>query len=238
MARSRYILDTRLSYYHYVICTEAIRRGIIEPEDLNEGRRTMPEQWHFYRNQPPLAAFPSPNAPHIWKGRPNHAIDSNSWNGSTRRLAHFYESLGVDVVYNAHGENWHWQPVSGAQLRAAAKKILKERDLQTSHKGEHEHRISFFKHQLHFLHDPNTKQAYFKPGERKPTEGWGDWFNDQLERAVVAFQRDHDLKPDGVIGPATDRKIDRAYARAKRRRVSAKVRAEARSAKVKRGEQL
>ncbi len=75
---SKYILDTRLSKAQYIICTEAIRRGIIEPEDLNEGRRTMGEQTAFYRNQPPLAAFPSPFAPHIKKGFANHAIDMRS----------------------------------------------------------------------------------------------------------------------------------------------------------------
>lgn len=235
---SRYILDTRLGEDHYVICTEAIRRGIIEPSDLNEGRRTMAEQWAFYRNQPPLAAFPSPNAPHIWLGRNNHAIDSNSWNGASRRLANFYESLGVDVVYNVPGENWHFQPTSGTQLKAAAQKIRRERDHMISRKGEHEQRISFFKHQLHFLHDPDTKKVYFKPGEKRPDEGWSDWFNEELERAVSGFQRDHKLKPDGVIGPVTDRKIDHAYSRAKRRRTSATVRAKARSAKAKRGEQL
>lgn len=232
---SRYILDTRLSYYHYVVCTEAIRKGVITPNDLNEGRRTMGEQWYFWRNQPPLAAFPSPNAPHIWKGRPHHAIDSNSWNGATRRLAAFYESHGIDVIYNARGENWHWQPVSAAQLRAAAKKILRERDLMVSKVGETEPRINFFKFQLHFIKNKNGNR-YFP--HHRPDDGYSDRFTTELEKAVKRFQLDHGLKADGVIGPVTDRRIDRVFAKQKRNRRSARERAVERKMRFLRGEAL
>lgn len=234
----RFILDTRLSLDHYIICSEAIRRGVIEPNDLNEGRRTMTEQWFFWNHQPPKAAFPNPNAPHIWAGRENHAIDCNSFNGAARRLANFYESLGIDVAFNVPGENWHFQPLSAAQLHAAADKIRRERDRQTSHKGEREHRVKFFKHQLHFVIDPDTMKAYYHPGRPKPKDGWTDLFNKDLEAAVKKFQADHKLKPDGIIGPQTNRKIDQAYSQAKRRRKSARLRAKARAAQVARGEEL
>ena len=235
---AKFILDTRLGWYHYVVCTEAIRRGIIDPDDLNEGRRTMAEQWHFWRNQPPLAAFPNPNAPHIWANRPNHAIDANSFNGAARQLANFYESLGIDVVFNVPGESWHFQPTSAGQLKEGAYRILRKRDAEVSKKGETEKRISFFKHQLHFLKDPDSRKVYYRPGEPKPSEGWTDHFNEELESAVAAFQRDHNLKPDGIIGPATNKAIDNAYSTAKRHRKSAKQRAKERKAKVARGEQL
>lgn len=235
---TQYILDTRLSDDHYVVCSEAIRRGVIDPEDLNEGRRTMPEQWAFYRHQPPLAAFPSPNAPHIWAGRNNHAVDSNSFNGATQRLAHFYRSLGITVAFNAAGENWHFQPVSGAQLRNAANRIRQQRDNSISRRGEREKRIRYFKHQLHFLHDPSSGKPYFAAERGKPKDGWDTFFSPELEGAVKDFQADHRLKVDGVIGPTTDRAIDQAYSRAKRIRKSAKLRAKERSEKVARGEQL
>lgn len=231
---SRFILDTRLSEAHYVICSEAIRRGIIQPDDLNEGRRTMPEQQHFWDNQPPLAAKPNPNAPHIWEDRANHAIDSNSFNGASRRLANFYEHMGVDVVFNVPGENWHFQPTSESQLINAAERILRERDRLVSKVGETEPRIGFFKFQLHYVRDPDTRKAYFKPGQTRPEGGWGDHFTPELEMAVKRFQRDHDLKSDGVIGPVTDRKIDHVYAAAKERRSieGVKLRAEERKARV------
>lgn len=228
---AKYILDTRLGRDHYVICTEAIRRGVIEPEDLNEGRRTLAEQWHFYRNQPPRAAFPSPNAPHIWVGRNNHAIDGNSMNGAVQRLAQFYRGLGINVVFNVPGENWHFQPTSGVQLRVVANKILQQRDKAVLKKGERDTQIKFFKHQLHFLHDRNTKRPYFRAGS-KPKEGWDSKFSEELQLAVKAFQRDYKLPADGVIGPKTDRKIDRAYSHAKRRRKSARIRAKERSARA------
>ena len=235
---AKYILDTRLKKHHYIICTEAIRCGIITPDDLNEGLRLMSEQWHFWNNQPPLAAFPSPNAPHIWAFRKNHAIDSNSWNGAAQRLAHFYESKGVNVVFNVPGENWHFQPTSAAELVAAARKILEKRDLMVSVFGETEPRISFFKFQLHYIKDRDTGKVYFKPGEKRPEDGWGDHFGEDLRDAVVAFQKDHGLRPDGKIGPQTDRKIDNVYARQKAKRKSGKQRAQERKAKVLRGEKL
>jgi hypothetical protein len=236
---NHYILDTRLAGDHYVICSEAIRQGIIEPDDLNEGRRTMAEQWHFFRNQPPLAARPWVNAPHIWAGRNNHAIDSNSYNGAARRLANFYESLGIDVAFNVPGEDWHFQPLDGRQLRRAADKIRHQRDNQFSKRGEREKRVKFFKHQLHTIQDPQTKHAYYRPGQPKPKDGYDTFFNDDLYSAVKAFQKDHKLTSDGVIGPKTNHTIDKAYAKEmKRRRASARVRAQARKAKVARGETL
>jgi hypothetical protein len=236
---SHYILDTRLGDDHYVICKEAIRRDIIEPEDLNEGRRTMGEQWAFYRHQPPLAAFPRPGAPHIWYGLDAHAIDSNSYNGASKRLANFYESLGVNVVYNVPGENWHFQPTDRKQLRRAADKLRHQNDSRISKHGEREKPVKFFKYQLHIIHDPQTRKAYFRPGMAKPKDGYDTYFNDDLFAAVRAFQKDHQLHPDGIIGPKTNKAIDRAYARAvKKRRKSAKKRAQERKAKVLRGEKL
>ena len=231
---SKFILDTRLSVAQYIICTEAIRRDIIDPEDLNEGRRTMAEQWHFWRNQPPLAAFPSPTAPHIKKGFANHAIDANSWNGASRRLEAFYKNLGIPVAHNVPGEAWHMDVLSHFKVRAAAKKIRAQRDRAVLRRGENEEVVKFLKYQLHIIIDPHKKgydKPYYKPGEKRPEGGWGIHFGEDLETAVKNFQKDHNLKPDGIVGPATDRKIDAAYARAqkKRKRQSAKTRARARA---------
>ena len=227
---SKFILDTRLGEDHYVICTEAIRRGIIKPDDLNEGRRTMAEQWHFYRNQPPLAAFPNPNAPHIMAGRNNHAIDANSFNGAAKRLANFYESLGVDVSFEVPGEAWHFRPLNGAQLKRAADKIRRQRaDAAVLEQGEHRKDVSFLKYELHFIRDKNG-QSYYQPNRARPKDGYDDFFNQELETSVRKFQRDHGLKVDGKVGPKTDKKIDHVYGTQKRKRKSAKLRAQERKA--------
>lgn len=233
---SKFILDTRLSNAQYTICIEAIRRGIIEPEDLNEGLRTMGEQWAFYRNQPPLAAFPSPLAPHIKKGFNNQAVDGNSLNGAIQRLAQFYQSLGIPVAFNVSGESWHMDVLSHLAVVAAAKKIRKERSKAVLNRGDRQKAVKFLKYQLHYILDPQTKLPYFKPGETRPNKGYPVTFGTDLESAVKRFQGDHKLKADGEVGPLTDRKIDRAYATQKRKRRSAKDRARARKTAAERGE--
>lgn len=236
--RSRYILDTRLSIAQYIICTEAIRKGIINPEDLNEGRRTMAEQWAFWNNQPPLAAFPSPTAPHIKSGLANHAIDANSFNGASRRLEAFYKNLGIPVAHNVPGEAWHMDVLSHTIVKSAAKKIRKQRDKAFLRRGESGKAVKFLKYQLHVIIDFDTHKAYFMPNEPRPKDGWSESFGEALENSVKRFQKDHKLRPDGVVGPATDAKIDKSYAKAqkKRKRESAESRARARTRAYARGE--
>lgn len=234
---SKFILDTRLSEEHYVICMAAINANVIEPDDLNEGRRTMAEQWFFWNHQPPLAAFPRPTAPHIMLGHANHAIDANSFNGAAMRLAEFYRAHGVSVVFEVPGEAWHFRPHVEQELKNAAARMRKHTDDAVWMKGESGKPVKFLKHQLYMIHDPQTKRAYFAAGDGKPDGGWSPEFTEKLKISVRAFQHDHKLKADGVVGPKTDKAIDKAYSKEmKRRRASAKDRAKARQAKAKAGQ--
>lgn len=230
--RWKYILDTRLSPAQYIICQEAIRRGIIEPEDLNEGHRTMAEQTYFWTHQPPLAAFPQPGAPHIKWGLAHHAIDANSFNGASERLQAFYSSLGVPVSHNVPTEAWHMDVLSAAKVRAVAKELKKKHAVRVLQRGDSSPAVAALKFQLHYIHDPRTKKSYFRPGEQKPHDGWGETFGDELIQAVKEFQRDHKLRDDGVVGPKTDKTIDKVYAKSKKtrkqRRAAALARARAR----------
>jgi hypothetical protein len=102
--------------------THARRMGV--RFHLNSGRRTMREQWalwrHFKSVGSPVAAFPSPNAPHIRVGRQAHAIDVQT-PGETdlqRWLAH----QGLHPRNTVRGEAWHLE-VGERELRRYAKRV-------------------------------------------------------------------------------------------------------------------
>lgn len=81
---------------------------------LNSGRRTKAEQlaliaekgiWSL--SNPTGAAPYSPFAPHIRRGRLDHAVDINSLDGGETRLEQWVESKGVDWKNTVPGESWH-----------------------------------------------------------------------------------------------------------------------------------
>jgi hypothetical protein len=89
---------------------------------LNSGKRTLSEQLALYRlylsGKGNLAAFPSPNAPHIRVGRQNHAIDVDAPSGGAKRLANWIREQGEIALFTVPGEPWH------IELTAAALKRL------------------------------------------------------------------------------------------------------------------
>lgn len=202
----KFILDTRLSNYHYVVCVQAIEENVIDADDLNEGKRTMAEQQWFWDHQPPLAAFPSPTAPHIKKGHVNHAIDCDS--DRADNLAAFYRRHGVPAVFNVPGETWHIDFPDEAALKRAAKRI-RERDDAVLELHERDHRVKLVKRQLYVIRDPDTGRRYY-PVPR-PEGGRDNFFNRELQEAVKRFQRDQKMIADGDVGPRTRRRLRREY---------------------------
>lgn len=190
---SEFILDTRLSGAHFVLCSEAIRRGIIAPADLNEGRRTIAEQTFFWFNQPPPAAFPSPFAPHILRGKANHALDVESH--KVQALANFYREMGVPVALNTvAGEPWHMVfPNEAALLRAA--ESLRERGgkLVTLKPGVRHADVKALRFRLWDTGVRNTRG--------------GKRYGPALARKVKRFQRKHGLRADGIVGERTWQKL-------------------------------
>ena len=86
---------------------------------VNDGRRTMREQWARWRTYKAggnLAAFPSPNAPHIRAGRIDHAVDVSSNDGGAPRLATWLRAHGMRATFPVGGEPWHIE-VPAADLR-------------------------------------------------------------------------------------------------------------------------
>lgn len=97
---------------------------------LNSGRRTMAEQSALYRQNMlngrprsgrPLTARPSPIAPHIRVGRPDHAIDVDSLDGGETRLQKWLRKQGARAENTVAGESWHLEVPLRDLLRLARK---------------------------------------------------------------------------------------------------------------------
>lgn len=161
---------------------------------VNEGHRTWARQLWFWLHQPPVAAKPSPNAPHIRTGRFWHAIDFHNAEG-VRKAAH---DLGVTLVRTVRGEEWHLE-ANAAELGAYAER----------HKADPVIRPYYMK-----PFRPNNKDAVLRL--QKLLRGlhmttvvngkYGKW----TRKAVRQFQGKHGMKIDGVVGPATWRALRKA----------------------------
>lgn len=104
------------------VLTHARRMGV--SFHLNSGRRTMAEQWGLWRQFKavgrPVAAFPSPTAPHIRVGRQAHALDVQT-PGETN-LQRFLQREGLHPRNTVRGEPWHLE-VGERELRAYARRV-------------------------------------------------------------------------------------------------------------------
>lgn len=106
------------------VLSSAERHGI--KFRLNSGRRTMREQWALYRayknGTGNLAAFPSPLAPHIRVGLPNHAIDVDQFYGDGEAgLQKWLNRHGVPATNNVPGEGWHLDAPLAALVKLSRK---------------------------------------------------------------------------------------------------------------------
>lgn len=130
MAYKRYHGE-RVSADHYTLLT-AYEKQFGTPAQVNEGARTIAEQWNFYRIYQrdgwPIAAYPVPSAPHIKFRRRHHALDINAGSqpGQAQHVAAFYRSHGIPVAFNVSGESWHMDTLSSAALHKAAEKLRED----------------------------------------------------------------------------------------------------------------
>jgi GH25 family lysozyme M1 (1,4-beta-N-acetylmuramidase) len=189
--------DRRVSASHLALLEEAERRGIITK--INSGRRSMLDQWRLVREKgvyhptrnPGGAALPSPNAPHIWVGRENHAIDEDAPH-PVHELAAFYRDVGVPVSFEVATEAWHFRPPDEQALIRAAGSLRDIRGLLATLKPGMRHQDVRFARTLLRRHD-----ALPKGPNRTPVYGVA------MRAATKRFQKARGLKPDAVIGPAT-----------------------------------
>ena len=93
----RWDADDRVSDEWHVVLTRARRDGVAFT--VTDGHRTFAEQQQrfdvFLRVGRPRAARPSPSAPHIRTGRPDHALDVDSLDGGAGRLAAWLRRQGA-----------------------------------------------------------------------------------------------------------------------------------------------
>jgi hypothetical protein len=119
----RWDADDRVSEQWHVVLSAANAGGVSFL--VTDGHRTMAEQqekWdHYQRFGFPRAARPSPTAPHIRTGRPDHAIDVNALDGGAGRLAGWLRKRGAHATFPVVGEPWHIEVPQGDLVQLAAK---------------------------------------------------------------------------------------------------------------------
>lgn len=174
--------------------------------NVNEGHRTMARQIYFWTHQPPLAARPSPNAPHIRTGRWNHAIDFNNAESVRQYFWNRWKIRLVRTVRWPNGsvrEEWHLEvdPRDMSKMVEIARKLgTGGSDDKTLHIGQSGPSIVKLKKLLY------TKGVRNFSGKNSSNR-YIPFFGKYTEAAVKRFQRDHKLKADGVVGPSTWRAL-------------------------------
>lgn len=127
-------IDGEIVSYEWSLPLFDMRRDGV-PFRVNEGKRTMARQWYFWNlyksGRGNLAAYPSPNAPHIREGRKDHAVDF--WNDGA--VFSWLTAHGLHPVRTVRGESWHIECPVWALLAYAEKhrrpdplRVLKGKD--------------------------------------------------------------------------------------------------------------
>lgn len=165
---------------------------------INQGQRTLAEQAAFYRayksGRGPLAARPTPSAPHIKFRRQHHALDINAPRPA-RDVAAFYRQQGVPVAFNVRGEPWHMDVLDEGKLKRAARALKRATDptLRYGHRGPSVVRL---KKLLHAKGMRNFSGA-------KSSNRYNPFFGKYTVSAVMRFQARNGLLSDGIVGAAT-----------------------------------
>lgn len=166
---------------------------------LNEGHRTMARQAALVVEKglynpitnPTGAAWPSPFAPHIRTGRPDHAVDVlwQLW----EQFRVWCAAQGIKVSRPMSSEPWHWE-----FERASLAKWFTNRG------------HAFIRRTLRpgVRHDDvKYARALLKKIGRLSKASGGKTYGPFMVKAVKTFQANNRLTPDGVIGPSTWAKL-------------------------------
>ena len=177
---------------------------------LNQGRRTLAEQTHFwnlYRSgRGNLAAFPNPRAPHIKFGQEHHANDINagSGRGQAQHVAAFYRRHGVPVAFNVRSEPWHMDTLDEAALKRAAARLggaTGDPTLRYRRSGPAVIKLK------KLLYDNGVREFSSGPKGKATSNRFNPYFGKHTRAAVARFQRANGMSPDGVVGAKTWRAL-------------------------------
>lgn len=196
MVTYRLLDGRRVNPDWYVFLTKARHDGV--SFHLNQGKRTIAEQWRFWRIYKrdgwPLAAYPSPWAPHVRDDTQHpHAIDADN----LQALIDYGARHGVTIRRTVPGEEWHGE-TTYAQLRAFARRHgagIIGLPVKRGSKGR-------------LVKDV---QVWLRRGQYLGSGAIDGHFEVITERAVRAFQRHVRLKADGVVGVKTYAALRRRY---------------------------
>lgn len=167
---------------------------------INQGARTIAEQWtfwnHYRRYGSPLAAYPTPAAPHIKWRLAHHALDISAPEPA-HSVAAFYRSQGIPVAFNVHSEAWHMDCLDRGKLNAAAKRLGNSLVLQ---RGARRPAVVTLKKLLY-------RKGVRNFSGKHSSNRYDPHFGLYCHLAVQRYQRKHGLKADGVVGPSTWREL-------------------------------
>lgn len=176
-----------------IVLAAARRAGI--GFNLNQGRRTIQDQQHFwwiYKTYGrPLAAYPSPNAPHIRFGQANHAVDIGA--PQVYAVAAWLRRYGVRPRWTVRGEPWHIELTLG-ELMSLVARFNKPNPYPLLRLGARGEAVRTLQK---LLRHKNVKGATKVDGS----------FGPATDRCVRRFQQLHKMKADGVVGATTWAKL-------------------------------
>lgn len=168
--------------------------------NVNEGHRTMARQAYFYAlyrsGRGPIAAVPSPYAPHIRTGRIDHAIDFSN----DPAVFAWLQKNGLDPHRTVRWPNgtvrepWHIE-VTAARLKAYAAKhhVTSEPTLKQGQTGPS---IVRLKKLLY-------AKGYRNFSGKNNSNRYNPFFSKYTASAVKRFQKAHHLTADGQVGAKT-----------------------------------
>lgn len=198
MVTYRLLDGRRVNPDWYVFLTKARHDGV--SFHLNQGKRTIAEQWRFWRIYKrdgwPLAAYPSPWAPHVRDDTQHpHAIDADN----LQALIDYGARHGVTIRRTVAGEGWHGE-TTGAELRAFARRHGGAVAVRRGDQGQTVRNV----------------QTWLRRAGLLPAGRITGRFGPETEHAVRRFQARfarsrHKLTIDGVAGPKTQAALRRRY---------------------------